>query len=422
MKGLLFERCRHVALATIVLTSGVGCRPTVAELPADLGRSDDALYQGRIVLGSPSLTAGIPGEGSLTLAAIRRWLAEPSNHAPLEVALPLGLRGNSDTPPKLPEDNPLTRAKIELGRQLFFDRRLSAGEFLACGDCHHPKAQFSGDELNNPQLRETAVVFNRIGTHAQFWDGRAKSLEDQVRFPLENAAEMNTTPADAARRIAAIEGYRMQFTAVFGEVSFDNIASALAAFQRALVTGPSTWDYDQQVQRLSAKPADKRTRNEEQMLAASRAVLEKAPLSNSARRGAALFFSERTHCSRCHNGPNFTDEAFHDIGLRPTPYRQRQGGEFANDTGRHRVTSNEADRFAFKTPTLRNTAQSHPYLHDGRYTSLAEVIDYFCRGGDGQPNELAPVDLTRDEKRDLAAFLESLTGSLPAVETGRLPP
>jgi cytochrome c peroxidase len=139
-------------------------------------------------------------------------------------------------------------------------------------------------------------------------------------------------------------------------------------------------------------------------------------MSEAAIRGEALFFSERTRCSTCHSGPNLTDEAYHNVGA---------GLEEDNpDLGRYQVTLREEDRGAFKTPTLRNIARTSPYMHNGQFDTLREVVDWFDRGAfkhTGLDPTMRPLQLTRDEKRDLIAFLEALTGELPAVETGRLP-
>jgi cytochrome c peroxidase len=145
--------------------------------------------------------------------------------------------------------------------------------------------------------------------------------------------------------------------------------------------------------------------------------LERAhPMTERAIRGEALFFSKRTGCHTCHSGPNLTDEAYHNVGA---------GMERANpDLGRYMITGRDEDRGAFKTPTLRNVANTSPYMHNGQFGTLREVVEWFDRGGYRHASlsrKIRPLDLTRDEKRDLIAFLEALTGGLPPVETGRLP-
>ena len=395
-----------------------GCDKS-AKTPANTLPPDE-MFSGAIVLGSPSLTSGIPGTGPLALADVQQWLANPQNHEALKVALPLGLR--SAEPLEIPAENALTRAKIELGRQLFFDRRLSHAGALSCADCHNPVRHFTSDEIAHHSLRETASAFNRILSAEQFWDGRAKSLEDQIRFPLENEHEMHTTRAECIARISQIEGYRLQFEAVFGKVDFESLCAALAAFQRSTVTGPSAWDYAMELQRLENFTLP-RSAEDERSLAQVRTAAKAHPVSDAARRGGALFFSARADCSRCHSGPNFTDEQYHDVGLRARTDRNSPvEKKVAADLGRFAVTGDEADRYAFKTPTLRNVARTWPYFHDGRYHRLSEAVAHFVRGGDAEQSDITPLDLTPVETDDLVAFLEALTGELPQVATDRLPP
>jgi cytochrome c peroxidase len=414
------RRSLCVVLWILVIFPAVGCKPPPPpNLQAD--QAADVRWQGAVVLGSPSLTAGIPGTGPLTIAQVQGWLANPTNHEPLTLALPLGLRTPGSDGVVAREE--VTRARIELGRQLFFDKRLSKHESLSCRDCHQPTRQFSSDKISHHSLRETAVIFNRVLGQEQFWDGRAPSLEAQIRFPLENVHELKTTAAECVARIGSIEGYRLQFEANFGQVNFENLCAAIAAFERTLVTGPSPWDYDAELQRLQKLDPQTLSAADQQWLAEVRTAAAAQLLSAAARRGSVLFFSNRTNCSVCHSGPNFTDEQYHDVGLRsrstsPSPVDQK----IAADLGRFKVTQDEADRWAFKTPTLRNVALTWPYFHDGRYHKLSDVVAHFVRGGDGETDAIEPLDLSPAEVQDLVAFLEALTGPLPPVATERLPP
>lgn len=412
-------RSRLFCSVWLVFVWLTGCQPSASPL-LHADRTADQHWQGNLVLGSPSLTAGIPGSGPLTIAEVKAWLADPANHEPLNLALPLGLRTAEKS--GITTNEQVTRAKIELGRQLFFERRLSQHESLSCSDCHQPTRQFSSDKISHHSLRETAVIFNRVLGQEQFWDGRASSLEAQIRFPLENVHELKTTVAECVARLSSIEGYRLQFAATYGEVNFENLCAAIATFERMLVTGPSAWDYDVELQRLENLNPQTFSADDQRWLAEVRAAVAKQPLSTAARRGGQLFFSNRTHCSQCHSGPNFTDEQYHDVGLRspansPSPLDQKVKA----DEGRFRVTKNAADRWAFKTPTLRNVAQTWPYFHDGRYHKLADVVAHFVRGG-GEDDAIEPLDLSPTEVQDLLAFLEALTGALPPVATERLPP
>jgi cytochrome c peroxidase len=227
---------------------------------------------------------------------------------------------------------------------------------------------------------------------------------------------MGMTLQDCTSRLAAIEGYRMQFEAIFGKLDFDAFSAALASFQRALVTGPSPWDYRRLLRQHESRDSQSRLADESKLLPELREGARSHPMSEAAIRGEALFFSERTRCGMCHSGPNLTDEAFHNVGI---------GMEEADPPlGRFEHTQRQEDWGAFKTPTLRNVARTSPYMHNGVLITLAEVVDWFDRGGyahAGLDRAVRPLNLTRQEKRDLVAFMEALTGELPPVETGRLP-
>lgn len=342
-----------------------------------------------VTLGDPALTAGLPGEGPLTLAEVDAFLARPESHVPLAARMPWG-GDEAAALIAIPDDNPLTRAKIELGRQLFFDRRLAnEKEPFGCADCHHPRDTFAHKAHNMDRTigfgRAAPVVFNRVLSKAQYWDGRAATLEDQVLEPLSNPQEMATTPEDACRRLASIPAYRRQFLVIFGEVSPPALAKALASFLRSLVTLPAPYD-------------------------------TVASLPPHAESGRQLFFG-KAQCAECHRGPNFTDEQFHNLGVGLD--------EASEDLGRFRVTHRDDDRGRFKTPTLRMVEKTQPYMHRGQLRRLEEVIDWYDQGGGANPHldpRLKPLGLTGPEKANLLAFLRTLTGELPPVETGRLPP
>jgi cytochrome c peroxidase len=183
-----------------------------------------------------------------------------------------------------------------------------------------------------------------------------------------------------------------------------------------LVTGPSPWDYRRLLAQYEKKDPEALSTQVRQIVETLRRGAREHPMSEAAIRGEELFFSERTRCGACHSGPNLTDELYHNVGA---------GMELPNpDLGRYMITGREEDRGAFKTPTLRNVARTSPYMHNGQLGTLREVVDWFDRGGYKHPTldaAIRPLQLTRDEKRDLISFLEALTGELPPVETGRLP-
>jgi cytochrome c peroxidase len=377
------------------------------------------------------LTAGIPGSGPLTRDQIQRWLADPANHLPLEIELPLGLAAGAAAV-KMTPDNPLTRAKIELGRQLYFDRRLSANGTVSCADCHHPDEGFAratqfgvgiGGQTGN---RNSPVSFNRIFSEAQFWDGRAASLEEQAVGPIANPIEMGNTHEQAVGRIRQIEGYRLQFEKIFPEgVTIGNVGKAIASFERVIVTGTSSYDAYEPLRAFEAAyQADladlEALKKDDPDLHAQYLKLKEAsdaqPISESAKRGREIFFGQQGRCTACHVGPNFSDEKYHNLGIgmdRPEP-----------DLGRFAVTKEEKDRGAFKTPTIRNAVQSAPYMHDGSLKTLDEVVAWYDKGGHPNPQlstDVKKLNLTEQQRKDLVAFMEACTGALPAVERGRLP-
>jgi len=393
-----------------------------------------------IRLGEGDLLTGPPGEGPLDLATLRAWLDDPANHRELRPILPVGLDEGAIDVRGL-GDNPLTRAKVELGRQLYFDPRLSRDGTVSCASCHDPEygyafpAQYAIGVDAQEGRRNSPTAANRLLSDAQFWDGRADSLEAQAIGPMANPTEMgssHTAVVDLLRRVA---GYRLQFERVFGDgVTIENAGRALASFERALVSGPSPWDRHKRLAAFEAQLGDdpeslypeERERYEQLKLAAAA-----QPLPAAAERGAELFFGDRTGCTLCHAGATFSDEAYHNLGVGLEALADLRAGEpvpddvaASIDWGRFDVTGDEADRGAFKTPTLRNVAQTAPYLHDGSLATLEEVVALYVRGGEANPwlsPLLEPLDLTEAEQADLVAFLRALTGDWPEVETGRLP-
>ena len=397
--------------------------------PADLTK---VLPKEKIVLGDPSLTAGIPGEGELTMADVNKWLDDPKNHVVLEVELPLGLNAGQNDVKGL-DENPLTRAKIELGRQLYFDPRLSADTSISCASCHDPDTGFAADTRfgvgvrSQEGNRNSPVAYNRILSDAQFWDGRAPSLEEQAKGPIANPIEMSNTHEACAECLQGVPGYVRQFKQIFEDgLTIDNVAKAIASFERSLVTGPAPWDYYLQkknfeeafaadIEDLDALKEDDPELYNEYM--AIKDAADKHPISESAARGGELFFSDKTSCTACHLGANFTDEKYHNLGV---------GMEAEEpDLGRFTETNLDVDRGAFKTPTVRNIAMTGPYMHDGSQKTLEEVVEWYAKGGHPNPwlsDKIKKLDLTDQDKQDLVAFMkEGLQGELPKVERGRLP-
>jgi cytochrome c peroxidase len=404
--------------------------------PADGGAAPDGddtsqADPSKVDLGDPSLTMGIPGEGPLTVEEIQAWLDNPNNHVTLDVTLPLGLSAGQAAIKGL-EDNPLTRAKIELGRQLYFDKRLSADNSVSCADCHHPDdgyarhTQFGVGIEGQQGNRNSPVAYNRILSDKQFWDGRAPSLEAQAVGPIENPIEMGNTHEVVVEDLKNNEGYRIQFEKIFPDgVTIDNVGKAIASFERAIVTGPSPYDYYEPVRVMKAnlknlvEDLDGLKEEDpdlyEDYMAKVKAS-EAHPMSESAQRGRELFFGQKGGCTACHVGPNFTDEKYHNLGVGMDAEEP--------DLGRYQVTKEDKDRGAFKTPTVRNIVLSAPYMHDGSQKTLEEVVEWYNKGGhpnDYLSKDVRKLNLTDQDKQDLVAFMKALTGELPKVQMGRLP-
>lgn len=299
-------------------------------------------------------------------------------------------------PVPIPADNPQTEAKVALGAQLFFDPRLSADGTISCATCHDPAMAWANHNATDTGIngrtgnRNSGTVLDAAFMDYQFWDGRAKSLEEQALGPIHNPVEMGETLGNVVRKLDAIPGYRDQFRRVFGTgVTTDGIAKAIAAFERTVVSGPSPYDRYLQGDRSALSPA--------------------------ARRGLEIF-EGKGNCSACHNGPMLSNQSFHNLGVGMHKTEP--------DIGREAVTRDPSDRGAFKTPTLRNVALTWPYFHDGSAKTLDDAIATYDAGGLANPNldaVVVPLHLTEAERKDLRAFLEALTGTLPKIATPRLP-
>jgi cytochrome c peroxidase len=286
----------------------------------------------------------------------------------LVIAIPLGL----DLYIPVPDENPLTREKVELGGRLFRDRRLSRDRSLACSSCHDPDRAFSDGRpvaigINRQVGRRSApALINRGYGRVFFWDGRAASLEEQVLQPIQDSKEMNMTLAEASARVGLSPG---------------NISRALASYVRSILSGNA--------------PFDRFTNGDRRAL-------------SSEQQAGLQVFRGKGNCTACHVGPNFSDERFHNTGIA-----WRDG--VLRDEGRSEVTGKAEDRGAFKSPTLREVARTAPYMHDGSLASLDEVVDYYDRGGNansGLDPELRPLKLTASEKRSLVVFLHTLSGTV----------
>ncbi len=289
--------------------------------------------------------------------------------------------------------NPFSKTMVPLGKQLFFDPRLSGYGSMSCASCHNPGLNWC-DGLHNasgmtrfPLGRHTPSILNVAFYASFFWDGRADTLEKQARQHLLSPGIMlGGTENDVVQRVGRFAGYRQAFHQVFGEtgITLKNIVAAIAAFERTIVTGNSPFD---------------------RWIAG-----DQNALSESAKRGFSLF-TGKAKCASCHSGPAFSDSGFHNTGLNSI------------DPGLFGVSRKNRDRNRFKTPGLRQVAGTAPYMHDGSKPTLVSVIEFYNRGGDrpDAANELHPLNLSHQEQQDLIAFLKSLTGETATVTIPILP-
>ncbi len=310
----------------------------------------------------------------------------PESEEPAAPASDTGLPATPEgwEPVAVPADNPTTPEKVALGHQLFFDERLSADGTRSCYSCHlcengltdgKPVAEGA---LGRVLTRSSPSLWN-IGYHTEFyWDGRSGSMEAQAKAAW-TGGNMGADADEVVAALNAIDGYRSQFQSVFGEDSTpDNVVAAISAYERAYLFCADT-------------AYDRWLRGDE------------TAASDSAKRGAELFTGE-AGCGSCHSGVLFTDMKYHNVGI----------GMDADepDLGRHRVTEEDVDRGAFKTPSLRDISKSAPYFHNGSVATLEEAVELMVSGGIDNPHidreNIQPKDLSDEQKADLVAFLKSL--------------
>jgi cytochrome c peroxidase len=295
--------------------------------------------------------------------------------SPWLLLLPIVLAADTITVPAgldayipVPDSNPLTREKVELGKKLFSDVRLSRDQSISCATCHNPKVAFTDTRTTSVGVEKRAGdrrvprLVNRGYGKAFFWDGRAGTLEEQVLQPVENPHEMDLALGEAAKRTG---------------LAVETMRQALSSYVRTILSGDSPYDRYLQGDRDA--------------------------LTTQQRLGLRLFRT-KAGCTSCHLGPNFTDERFHNTGIG-----------WPGDQGRFAVTKQEKDRGAFKAPSLREAARTPPYMHDGSLKTIEEVLDYYDKGGKPNPAldpEIRELHLTAEEKSALAAFLQSLSGTV----------
>lgn len=311
---------------------------------------------------------------------------------------PLGIGTEASLPRKLTDfPDPPTPERVRLGRWLFFDKRLSADDTLACATCHRPENAFSEPTPVSTGIRgqkggrKAPSFVNQAWTSLPhfFWDGRAGSLEEQAAGPMINPIEMgNKDHTIVVAKIAAIPSYPKYFTEAFGtaDVTLERITKAIADYERTRMSGNSAWD------RYRAGDQD--------------------AVSEEVKKGDRLFFGT-AFCNNCHKGPNLTDSLFHNLGVGWDP-----ATETFRDEGRYAVTKKEADKGAFKTPSLRDVSKRAPYMHDGSMKTLREVVAFYSKGGQPNPHLSRKIDrrfaeqldFTEEQTTALVKFMEALDG------------
>ena len=293
-----------------------------------------------------------------------------------------------------PADNKVTAERVKLGQMLFFDPRLSGSHWISCATCHNPAMGWSDGlptAIGNGMAvlkRSTPPIVNSAFNKLQMWDGRFSSLEEQAAGPLQAPGEMNGSMDDILDKLKSLPGYVEAFDKAYPSqgITRATLAKAVASFERTIISKDSPFD--------------------------AWAHGNQKAVSASAKRGYDLFVG-KANCVACHSGYTFTDNGFHNIGLNNN-----------GDEGRFAKVPVKLMRGAFKTPALRDVARHAPYMHNGQYATLEQVIDHYDRGGDDKSNldpEVRPLGLTGQEKKDLVQFLKTLSGKPVAVTVPRLP-
>lgn len=327
------------------------------------------------------------------LSGCKRTVSNTPVGAAIEIHPPLGL-----PPVPIPADNPPTADTIALGRMLFYDKRLSRDDSISCSSCHKPELDFS-DHVpfalgvsGKIGVRNAPSIENAAYLPLQFWDGRASSLELQAAGPIANPIEMDQPHEVSVAKLSKVPGYNDMFRKAFGssDVTIKRVERAIASFERTVLVGNSAFDRYQY-------GGDKTALTPEQL------------------RGLEVFKdTHRGNCAACHSiGPNsalFTDGKFHNTGEGVN-----EDG-IITDVGRFHETKVQSDTGAFMTPTLRNIANTAPYMHDGNLKTLQDVVDFYAGEGNSNPfldREMKKIALTGQDRRDLVEFMKSLSGSLP---------
>ena len=375
------------ALSLLLVMSPLGCQPEPPSTPPSSSPTTPADDES-------ADPGGQPGAQTDTEPAAKL----PAKEDIITPKSPLGL-----PPLSVPDDNPMTAAKIELGKLLFFDKRLSGDNSLACTECHNPKTGWTEHEATAAGIkdkdgkeqvggRNVPTIINAAYYKEHFWDGRAPGLEAQATGPIQNPIEMGQDLDDLVAELSEVDGYKEKFLAAFGTgVTKDGIAKALASFERTILGGNSPYD------RFKAG--------------------SKKALFGIQKRGMELFMD--AGCSMCHAPPLFSNHQYQNTGVGMDKEKP--------DEGRKAFTKSDGDLGKFRVPELRNVEKTWPYFHDGSAKTLQDAVALMADGGKDN-DHLSPMlkavreaKLTDEDKAALVEFLKTLTGEYPIVDPPELP-
>ncbi|MFZ5829117.1 MAG: cytochrome-c peroxidase [Planctomycetota bacterium] len=371
--ALVMSGCREAVEAQGTATTAPAAQPeTTAAAPA--------------AAQPPETAAAAPPAASDTPAAIA------DTPKSLTIEPPLGLPAVP-----IPADNPITAEKVELGKKLYFDKRLSKDGTISCATCHDPQMAWAEHTPTSTGIgkqtggRNSPTVINTAYAKSLFWDGRAKTLEDQALGPIANPIEMGHEVEAMISDLSKIQAYKDDFQKVFGsEITSDNVAKAIAAFERTVLSGNSPYDKFQNG--------------------------DESALTEAQQRGMALF-EER--CNVCHTAPLFSNYSFYNAGI---------GMDAENpDLGLMVETKKESDKGKFRVPPLRDIEKTYPYFHDGSVEKLEEAVAIMAAGGKDNPDlaftfkALRDNPLNPEQQADVVEFLKALSGEYPVTEPPALP-
>ena len=310
-----------------------------------------------------------------------------------EIKVPLGLPALP-----VPEDNPMTAEKVELGKLLYFDKRMSKDGTVSCATCHDPQMAWTEHKPTSTGIgsqvggANSPTVINAAYATTQFWDGRAKSLEEQALGPIENPIEMGHKLPEMIGQLNQLGAYKERFQKVFGtDVTSEGIAKAIAAFERTVLSGNSPYD--------KFKAGDQ------------------SALNDAQKHGLEVF--QKAGCADCHEPPLFSNYEYENAGVGMDKEKP--------DAGRKAVTGKDEDLGKIRVPALREVANTGPYFHDGSGATLEDAVALMAGGGKDNPNlsemlkSVRDAKLTEQDRKDLVEFLKALSGEFPVVEPPQLP-